>query len=71
MSMVKVMVCKEEMQSKKMDMSSEIVEKIYRLREILNVLNDSQEKTQSLAVLDEVDAVARDLRDIIYKEAVE
>jgi hypothetical protein len=71
MSMVKVMVSKDEMHSKKMDLSSGIVEKAYDLEQEIYRLDDSDEKVFMTGVIREIDDMARELKDIIYKEAVE
>jgi hypothetical protein len=70
MSMAVIMVSQEEMDNKKMDMSSTIVERLFDLREIVHNLDDSSIKTQSLIAIDSIDKIARDLKDIIYKEAL-
>jgi hypothetical protein len=70
MSMAVIMVSQEEMDSKKMDMANTIVERLFDLKEILRNLDDSSTKTQGLIAVDSIDKIARDLKDIIYKEAL-
>jgi|LQAB01.1.fsa_nt_gi hypothetical protein len=69
--MYKVMVSKDEMHSKKMDLVSDVVDGLDELADMINHMDNSSMKSALTLKFHSIYGVADNLKTIIFKEAVD